>query len=70
MRPYLEQRLAELKAIIAWDRDYINHEKPDEILRAAWEARRKRLNEIREEVEAYKQLKRYNAASWNRDAGI
>ena len=47
VRTRLEQMLAELKAINAWDRDYVSQDAPDEIARAAWKARRARLEEIR-----------------------
>ncbi len=46
----LEQLLAELSAINAWDQWYLNRNANDETERAAWAARRLRLREIRQEL--------------------
>jgi len=47
----LEQLLAELKAINAWDLGYLSRKANDRIDQAAWAARRVRLKEIRLELE-------------------
>ena len=46
----LEQLLAELRAINAWDLGYLSRMANDEINRAAWAARRIRLGQICEEL--------------------
>src|SRR5262245_16216729 len=45
----VEDLLAEIKAIVAWDHDYASRKTHDEVDRAAWEARQKRLIEIQRE---------------------
>lgn len=47
----LEQLLAEIRAINAWDKYYVICGNLDWVDRTAWEARRFRLKEIRTEVE-------------------
>jgi hypothetical protein len=47
----IEDLVAEVRAIVAWDRDYASQETHDEVDRAAWEARRQRLIEIQRELE-------------------
>jgi hypothetical protein len=48
--PRLEQLLAELSAINAWDQWYLSRRANDGTERAAWAARRIRLREIRQEL--------------------
>ncbi len=47
----LEQLLAELRAINAWDLAYLSRRTNDGIDRVAWDSRRIRLAEICEELE-------------------
>ncbi len=47
----LQELLAEIQAINAWDEHYLICGDPDRVDRVAWEARRSRLKEIRTEVE-------------------
>jgi hypothetical protein len=47
----VEDLLAEIKAIVAWDQDYASRKTHDEVDRSAWEARRIRLMEIQRELE-------------------
>jgi len=47
----LEQLLAELQAINAWDFGYLSRKANDRIDQAAWAARRVRLKEIRLKLE-------------------
>lgn len=46
----LLETLAELEAILAWDREYASSDHQDEFDRDAWQARRIRVAEIREEL--------------------
>jgi hypothetical protein len=55
VRTRLEQLLAEQRTIIAWDQDYAGQDAPDEVDRTAWEARRRRLAGISEEVRILKE---------------
>jgi hypothetical protein len=46
----LEELLAEIKAINAWDLDYLSRKATERIDYAAWTARRLRLTEIHQEL--------------------
>ena len=51
MRGRIEDLFAELRAIRVWDRHYSLQKIHDEIDRAAWQARGKRLAEIQKELD-------------------
>jgi len=58
MSDRLRELLVELRAITIWDRDYMSRKTHDGIDRAAWDARRMRLEEIQQELNELRTAKR------------
>ncbi len=58
MSDRLRELLVELRAVTVWDRDYMSRRTHDGIERAAWDARRIRLDEIQQELNELRTAKR------------